>query len=177
MEGKAKLLEVKRDRATGGKILTFLVEHITDEELDGLLNKTLRLIAKIWRTRKTPKQNAYAWELMTNLAYALRTTKEDVYERLLQENPLIATDQKGDPVTITIRSDIDLKYLPGHWTLYYKGEDNKFTAYRLLKGLSAMDTAEANRFIDAIIDECKEQGVPTDTPKQVEELKKLWSQL
>ena len=44
----------------------------------------------------------------------------------------------------------------------------------MIKGSSEYDTGEMSRFIDGVISECKELGIQTMTPDEIEELKQKW---
>ena len=44
----------------------------------------------------------------------------------------------------------------------------------MIKGSSDYDTAEMSQFIDGIISECKDQGIQTMTPNEIEEMKQKW---
>ena len=52
--------------------------------------------------------------------------------------------------------------------------DKLFNHYRLIKGSSQYDTKEMSLFIDGIVSECKEQGIETMTPSELDQLKQSW---
>jgi hypothetical protein len=49
-----------------------------------------------------------------------------------------------------------------------------FYHYKIWKGSHNFDTREMAIFVDGIISECKEQGIPTETPEEIERLKLIW---
>lgn len=51
-----------------------------------------------------------------------------------------------------------------------------FKHYRVYKGSSEFDTVEMAIFIDGIVYEAKELGIPTDTPEQIAKMKSLWGE-
>lgn len=55
-------------------------------------------------------------------------------------------------------------------------EENGKTVYfyRLYRGSHTYDTKEFYRLLEGTIQECKEQGIETATPKQIEEMQRLW---
>lgn len=56
------------------------------------------------------------------------------------------------------------------------GKDDKmYRTYVMLKGSHELDSAEMNRLIDGVLGECKEQGIPTDSPAEIERIKALWA--
>ena len=56
--------------------------------------------------------------------------------------------------------------------MYTQGDS--YTGYAMIKGSSEYDTGEMSRFIDGVISECKELGIQTMTPDEIEELKQKW---
>ena len=55
--------------------------------------------------------------------------------------------------------------------------DSKIDGYvniRFFWGSSEYDTANMSRLIDGIISECREQGIETMTPSELERLKQQW---
>ena len=81
-------------------------------------------------------------------------------------------EDDGEYITITIKSTVPVEKIDGHW-LRIK-DNGKYTGYAMIKGSSEYDTAEMSSFIDGIVSECKELGIETMTPDQIEELKQKW---
>lgn len=117
------------------------------------------------KKNRTLTQNSYAWELITQLANALKLSKEDLYLKMLEDY--------GQSSLISVKSDIDIN----GFVKYYKEvgrsklNDTEFTHYRIYKGSSQFDTYEMGIFIDGIIHECESVGIPTLTKEQVNNLK------
>lgn len=55
-------------------------------------------------------------------------------------------------------------------------ENERITVYtlRCWKGLSEYDTNEACMLIDGAVEECKNLGIPTDTPDEIRKMKEMW---
>lgn len=117
------------------------------------------------RKKRSLTSNAYAWELITQLANVLRISKEDLYLKMLEDY--------GQSSLISVKSDIGIN----GFVKYYKEvgrsklNDTEFTHYRIYKGSSQFDTYEMGIFIDGIIHECESVGIPTLTKEQVNNLK------
>lgn len=117
------------------------------------------------KKQRTLTQNSYAWELITQLANALKLSKEDLYLKMLEDY--------GQSSLISVKSDIVIS----GFVKYYKEvgrsklNDTEFTHYRIYKGSSQFDTYEMGIFIDGIIRECESVGIPTLTKEQVNNLK------
>jgi hypothetical protein len=117
------------------------------------------------KKQRTLTQNSYAWELITQLANALKLSKEDLYLKMLEDY--------GQSSLISVKSDIVIS----GFVKYYKEvgrsklNDTEFTHYKIYKGSSQFDTYEMGIFIDGIIHECESVGIPTLTKEQVNDLK------
>lgn len=51
-----------------------------------------------------------------------------------------------------------------------------FNCYLVYKDTHKMDTKEMSRLIDGAISEAKELGIETETPEQLEAMKKKWAE-
>ena len=116
--------------------------------------------------------NSYAWSLIQKLAVVLNLPKEKVYREIIRG--------WGDFYCITL-SESDAAALADKWSTKGIGwiaeprwTNSGQTCLMLYPGSSTYDTKQMSRFIDAIIDECKEQGIETMTPTELEALKEEW---
>lgn len=120
---------------------------------------------KDYKQHRSLSQNAYAWKLINELANKLNRTKEDVYLEMLKDY--------GQCEVISIKSNIN----PNGYFKYYepigKGYVNctEFTHYRIYKGSSEFTTLEMKYFLDGIIQECEQLGIPTLTQNEIERMK------
>lgn len=123
-----------------------------------------------YRVKRSLIANNYAWKLITEIGNVLRTSKEDVYLKMLK--------RYGQSEIISVRSHVPIadyfKYCEevGESTLNGK----EFKHYKVFKGSSEFDTREMSIFIDGIVSEAQELGINTKTPAELAELKSLWSE-
>lgn len=165
MESKARVLDVHKDFRTGKFQMVLEVDSINPaEDFKG----EKRVILKPWREKRSLDANAYMWMLLHGIAVELGSTKEEVYEVMIQRYGIMARDDSGF-ITVTLRADIDKGLLPGHWKLYK--ETPEWNVYRLIRGTSEYDTKEMSWFLDRVIEEAKDLGVETMTPDELERLK------
>jgi len=121
-----------------------------------------------FRAKRSLNANNYAWLLITEIGNKLRASKEDVYFLMLK--------RYGQGETISVMAHVPVqdyvRYCEeiGESTLNGK----LFKHYRVYKGSSEFDTREMSIFIDGIVSEAKELGIPTDTPDQIAKMKDLW---
>lgn len=119
---------------------------------------------KQYHKKRTLTSNAYAWELINQLANILRISKEDLYLKLLEDY--------GQSSLISVKADIDIS----GFVKYYKEvgrstlNGTEFKHIRIYKGSSQFDTYEMGIFIDGIIHECENVGIPTLTKEQISKL-------
>lgn len=139
--------------------------------LSELSREKLSISAKKYRKKRSLDANSYAWVLMSKIADAIGTSKDEVYEEMLQRYGYLDEDENGY-ILITARADIDVKRLGGHWK--FCKSNGKFNAYIAIKGSSRYDSAEMAKFIDQIIYEAKELGIETATPDEIERMKSTW---
>lgn len=150
--------------------------------LDGLKGD-LRINLVKWKEKRSLNANAYAWVLLGELARTLDTKSYELYEEYLREQPKYYRDENGDYVVVTIPSKTPVSAISVedesgegkiHWKFYKQSKDGKFCSYIRILGSSHFDTEEMSHFINLIVEDCKDQGIQTLTPKELAELKARW---
>ena len=168
MESKAILHGISRDFKTNKPVLSFLIDSLSPEaDLSG----ELRLTVRRWREKRSLDSNSYMWLLLTQMALKLNSTKEEVYEEMLNRYGVEFRDDDGGLVAVGVKKGLDLKKA-GHWK-HYK-DDGSIAYWYLLKGTSEYDTAEMSAFLDRVIEEAKELGIDTATPDEIARMKELY---
>ena len=145
-----------------GLRLTF--ELLTPTPLEIVPGVVYDLDIKKHRERRSLDANAYCWVLCTKIAEKVKTSKDEIYEEMLQKYGYMSD------ITITVKSDVDMRRIDGHWKFYQESGDGKFKAYVMIRGSSEYDSKEMAHFIDMIIDEAKELGIETMTPAEIERM-------
>ena len=118
--------------------------------------------------KRSLNANNYAWKLITEIGNRTRQSKEDVYFLMLK--------RYGQSDLVSVLAKVPA----GDYFKYYEeaGESTLngklFKHYRVYKGSSEFDTREMSIFIDGIVSEAKDLGIPTDTPDQIAKMKDLW---
>lgn len=152
------------DKSSGTRAIAWLSSLISS--LDD--KKKYVVEVKQHRQKRSLDANAYCWVLITELANVLRMDKDKLYEQMLKSY--------GQSEIFSIRSDIDVKGYFKYYDVFGTGyvNDKEFTHYRVYKGSSEYDTWEMSILIDGVIQECREQGIETMTPAELEVLKQEW---
>lgn len=173
MEWTGKLQNVSKDWQTSEIHITFTVnEQSAVSEIDSIKDcEKLRLTADKYRQKRSLDANAYAWVLMQRIAEAVNTDKWSVYLRCLQDysrafTHVIVKPKAVDMMKELYRTCIDL----GEVTV------NGTTGHQLqvYYGSSTFDTKQMSVFIDGIVRECKELGIETMPPAELERMKAQW---
>lgn len=173
MEFTGQLKDVSRDWKTGQYNITFTVNEAS--AINGVNNiqdcEKLNIKAVKFRNKRSLDANAYLWVLCTKMGEVLQTSKDEVYEEMLQKYGVLFQDDSGNYITVTVKADIDMSKV-GHWKFYKT--NGKFSSYLLIKGTSEYDTAEMARFIDLVVQEAKDLDIETMAPEELERMKALW---
>lgn len=117
------------------------------------------------KEKRSLSQNAYSWKLSNQLADKLGMSKETMHFQLLKDY--------GQSEKVSVLSNINLKgyctYIEeiGHSSLNGK----EFTHYKVYKPTHEMDSKEMSIFIDGLIQECENVGIPTLTKEEIERMK------
>jgi len=140
------------------------------QEFIKTLDKPQAVTIKTYREKRTIDQNAYLWKLTNELANVLLISKEECYLRLLKnysQSSIVSVLNEAVPMFLRA-----IKY----YDIMSESELNgkTFTHIKVYMGSSEMNTKEAWILTQGLIDECQEQGIPTDTPEEIERLKALW---
>lgn len=172
-ELKGKLHVLNIEFATGKAIISFEAE---DKQAamrcwDGF-DKEERLSIKVdkYREKRSLNANNYAWHLITEIANAVRLSKEVVYKTMLKDY--------GQSSMISVKADIPIeqyiKYCDeaGQSTL----NGTLFKHYKVYKGSSEFATDEMAVFIDGIVYEAQQLNIETRTPDELAKLKSLWGE-
>lgn len=173
MEWTGKVLNITKDWESNQYQITLSVNEASAMNgIDEIRNcEKLSIKATKYRKKRSLDANAYAWVLFTKIAEAVDSSKDEVYEEMLQKYGVLYQDDDGY-ITITVREDVDMTKVQGHWK-FYKG-NGKFSSYLMIKGSSEYSTSEMAKFIDAVVLEAKELGIETLPPDELERMKRLW---
>ena len=156
-------------------VIKWLLENEKEENNEVVVQTIISLLisletSKIYeikerREKRSLSQNAYAWKLITELGNVMRIDKEEMYLHCLEHY--------GQREIVSIASEINpkgyFKYFKPVGTGNVKGRE--FTHYMIFKGSSEFDKREMSIFLDGIIQECENVGIPTLTKNEIERMK------
>lgn len=161
--------------------LTVILPREYQSVIDGLLQLDkadiqkydLRIEKK--RKKRSLDANAYAWHLINQLAEKLRSTSEEVYQECIRKYGFRTIVLVKNDLLEDVMSAFNSQGLGNYSEVIGQSQNNKNgTNVQLYFGSSKYDTKQMARFIDGIVSDCKEQGIETMTPEEIEKLKIAW---
>jgi len=134
--------------------------------------KGYELEIKQIRKKRSLNANNLSWKLTDELADRLmlcggKITKEECHAEMIFRYGQVMLDENGEQVIYSTSSDVSLPefypYAKAIGESELKGKT--FTHYRIYRPSHTYDSYEFSIFLSGIIEECKEQGINTDTPE------------
>lgn len=173
MEWTGKVLSVGTDWLTGQMNITFSInERSALQEIDSIKDcEKLSIKAVKYRNRRSLDSNAYAWVLMQKIAEAVNSDRWSVYLEMLKKYSreftfVICKEHAVDKLKELYRTCIDLG------EVNVNGQEGH--QIQVFFGSSTFDTKAMSVFIDGIVSECKELGIETIPPDELERMKAAW---
>nr|DAH34018.1 MAG TPA: NinB protein [Caudoviricetes sp.] len=184
MECKGRLITVQKDWRTGKFQVAFEIDDDVSGQVDNINEKELKITAKIWREKRSLDSNAYYWVLLSRLAEHMKISKPCAHNMMLRrygQNLLI----DGIKAYIRIPDTEKAEKMALEASTYHirptsqtvSGSDGvTYRTYVMLKGSSDYDTREMSELIDGLVSECKECGIETATPEELQRMLDLYDQ-
>ncbi len=174
MKLQGKLTDVSIDYKTNKKKLTFLINsNITSlEEIENV--ELLDIEAKKHRNKRSLDANAYCWVLLGKLAEKMNMKAEEIYKLEIKEIGVFEV--------LPIKNEALEKFIQVWqkngvgWVCEKIGKSklDGYTNVRAFYGSSTYDSNQMSRLIDSIVEDCKLQGIETDTPETIAKYKEMW---
>ena len=160
----------------GDSIITLVTRADCAEEIDELKDHDLDVTLKRHRKRRSLNANAYAWVLIGKLAEKLSVPPEEVYREAIRH---IA----GASDYVCVRESAVETFCAawrrngiGWQTEAETSKINGCVTVRVWYGSSTFDTLQMSMLVDLIVQECKQQGITTETPDEIAKMKSLWEE-
>lgn len=134
------------------------------------------------REKRSLDANAYYWALLGKLHKALKISSSYCHNLMLRRyGTLERFDEK--PVYLVVPDTDEAAAKADEADTYHikptssvrTGKDGKsYRTYMLLRGSHDYNTEEMSALIDGIVEECKQVGIETLTPLELERMKEEW---
>lgn len=129
--------------------------------------KPFEVVLKPFKEKRSLTANSYFHVLVNKLAAALRISNDECKKWLVSSYGTVA-EANGYPVVITLPKGQNADdFYPYHSWIY---GDATSDSYQLYKQTHSLNTKEFARLLDGTISECKEQGIETLSPAELERL-------
>lgn len=177
MKITGRIVGANIDYRTNKPCLTLEVNERNDFEalVDEMKDKDkLSIEVKPFRERRSLDANAYFWVLCDKLAEKLHKGKTEIYREYIK-------DIGGISETVCVKNSAVERLCEGWskngigWqTDTFESKIEGCTNVVLYYGSSTFSTEQMSALLDLIIQDCHEQGIPTETPNEIARLMSLW---
>lgn len=158
----------------GKQILSLTIEGDFREKWDDLKEKDLEVDIKKYRKKRSLDANALSWVLLDKLSAKLGLPKEEIYREYIR-------NIGGVSETVCVKNSAVERLCDGWGTNGIGWQTETFpskiegcTNVILYYGSSTYDTEQMSRLIDQIVQDCKQLGIDTATPEEIEAIMRLW---
>ena len=171
-ESREEMNEIRFKKADSVRVIAELASYI--DSLDA--ESEYIITVKEHKQKRSLNANACAWALLDKLATKLRIGKTELYRTYIK-------DVGGNAEIICIQNKA-LAHFKHIWEVGHVGRfceelPSKIegcTNLIVYTGSSDFDTAEMSRFIDLIVQDCKENDIPTWDEDELQRLCDEWGQ-
>ena len=127
------------------------------------------------REKRSLDANAYFWKLISDLAEAVGSTKEELYLRYVKD---------FGPFRDFVLTEDEAKTFRTAWSMLGSGwpteqvdftPDGEKVIVRAYYGSSTYNTRQMSRLIDSVVEDCKAVGVETLPPERLTAMKEDWN--
>lgn len=178
MRFTGQVSDVSIDLKTNKPKITFIMNerealHQIDEIKD--LEK-LNVEAKKYRQKRSLDANAYFHVLVNKLARHFGVSDTEMKTKMNLEYGTVALNLDGTKVGAKVPYGTDIKQFYPYCKKFGECEENgmNFEKYLFYKETHTLDSKEMAELIDGVIQECKEAGIETLTPEELQSMKESW---
>ena len=189
---KVSTPKLNLDFSTKKHIISFEIDKDSINEAKRFIDevkpdKFYRIEPKLWRDTRSLSANAYFWTLCGKLAKKLQEENKDP-KKPITDIEIYRGYIRDVGVAKVQELDIDFaKSIIVAWKNLGTGKgffveeqdigkEPNTMIYKFYYGSSVYNSKQMARLIDLVITDCKEQGIETMTPTQIDELKARWGE-
>ena len=164
------------------KLIQYPLIIFTAEACEGIekyIDKDLILKITQKREKRSLDSNAYFHALADKLRQKLNVSMAYIKNHLIADYGQI---EYVDEMPLIYKTTAPEEYMMEQEYIHSKcvkvTEENghKIYFYRLYRGSHTYNTQEMAKLIDGTIQECKAQGIETATPRELEQMQRLWEE-
>ena len=139
------------------------IDYLLEQE-----DKTFEV--KLYRKKRSNNANSYYWTLLGEIADALRTSKDELHEKYLE--------QYGQSFLVPVEVGTVPKGYFRHYRYVTTNQINGKDAdwYKVMKGSSDFDSREMSILIDGVVQDAMDLDIDVLPEEEIERLKEQWNQ-
>lgn len=171
MEFKADANPVIRFTIDGKVEITFTTYKSALGGFESLKDKELNVKVSSFSKKRSLSQNAYMWTLLNQLGEKLNRSKEDVYKHYIKDYGVFEILPIKNEAADRFKRNWSKNGIG--WFVEDIGESklSGFTKLIAYYGSSTYNSQEMSRLLNAIVDDCHDQGISTMTLSDIMLLK------
>lgn len=178
MQFTGQVSDVSIDFKTNKPKITFIInEKEALQQIDEIKDlEKLNVEAKKYRPKRSLDANAYFHVLVNKLARHFRVSDAEMKTKMNLEYGTVALNLDGTKVGAKVPYGTDIKQFYPYCKKFGECEENgmNFEKYLFYKETHTLDSKEMTELIDGVIQECKEAGIETLTPEELQSMKESW---
>lgn len=132
--------------------------------------KTFDCIIQEHKEKRSKNANDYSWVLQDKIAKVLGRRVDDIHNEMVLQYGVIETYSIKKIAWESAKRLFDYYKVLGESSI----NDTEFIHIRVGLGTHTYNTKEMSKFLDGVVQEAKDLGIETKTPKELAELKSLW---
>lgn len=134
----------------------------------------LNIEIKKYRKKRSLDANAYMWVLCGKLAEKIGSTKESVYRQHILNMGVYKVAEISEDAAETLIIGWQMNGIGWLAERVDYGARDGFVLVNLYYGSSVYNTKQMSRLLDSVVEDCKEQGIQTETPDEIDKMVSLW---
>ena len=146
--------------------------NIQIQELKDIIGKGKQLVVELkqYRVRRSLDSNAYLWVILNEMAAILHTTKDELYIEVLSRFGVFTHIVVKENVVDKVKQE--WKAVRELGKVNINGKEG--VQLQVFFGSSTYDTKEMATLIDGVVQEAKDMGINTMTPREIELMNQQW---
>lgn len=171
MEFKSDANPIIRFTLDGKVEITFTTYKSAIGGLESLKDKELNVKVTSFSKKRSLSQNAYMWTLLNQLGEKLGRSKDDIYKHYIKDYGVFEILPIKNDAAERFKTNWSKNGLG--WFVEDLGESKLNGYIKLIAyyGSSTYNSNEMSRLVDAIVQDCQEQGIDTMTMADIMLLK------
>ena len=147
--------------------ICFVINKNNLNAIDSIKTDKLLLVIKESRQKRSLSQNAYMWALLNQLAEKLNDKAENIYRHFVRDYGVRDYILIQDQAVEELQNRWEKKGMGWFIEVMRKGKVEGTTTVIVYYGSSSYNSKEMSRLVDAIIEECEENGIHTLTKREI----------